>query len=71
MTFLRDDGTIQPIYPEPGKKGMPHYKVDYELVALVQGRNLRYEARYPVGSEGRVRQSGQISVAAAFLPGTE
>ncbi|KAJ5054792.1 uncharacterized protein L3040_001056 [Drepanopeziza brunnea f. sp. 'multigermtubi'] len=69
MTFLRDEGRIQPILPPPGPHGVAHYKVEYDLVAVVEGRNLRYEARYPSNS-GKVRGTGQVSIAAAFQPGT-
>jgi hypothetical protein len=70
MTFLRTEGRIQPISPEAGELGKRHYKVEFDLVMIVDGRNLRYEARYPMGEEGQVRQSGQVCIAAAFDPGT-
>jgi len=69
MTFLKTDGLISPMEPEDGEKGKRHYKVEYELVMIVDGRNLRYEVRYPAG--GAVQSKGQISIAAAFVPGTE
>ena len=68
MTFLKTDGLIHPVDPEEGLKGKRHYKVEYELVMIIDGRNLRYEARYPAG--GAVQNKGQISIAAAFVPGT-
>jgi len=68
MTWLRDKKIIKPQNPEPGKDGVPYFKVEYELAAIVEGRNLRYEARYPAG--GKVQKSQQISIAAAFRPGT-
>ncbi len=68
MTFLKTQHIIQPVDPEPGTKGKRHYKVQFELVMIINGRNLRYEARYPAG--GQVQESGQISIAAAFHPGT-
>ncbi|KAK6602224.1 hsp70 protein-like protein [Botrytis cinerea] len=70
MTFLRDKGIITPVYPEEGKDGKKHYRVEYELVAKVEGRALRYEARYPAGEGGKVRGHGQFSIAAAFREGT-
>ncbi|KAH6723782.1 hypothetical protein BKA61DRAFT_626706 [Leptodontidium sp. MPI-SDFR-AT-0119] len=74
MTFLRDEGKILPVLPVPDKDGVHqgklHYKVEYDLVAVVEGRNLRYEARYPANENGRVQKTGQFSIAAAFLPGT-
>ena len=71
MTFLKTEGHITPIVPEEGKRGTKHYKVEFELVMIVDGRNLRYEARYPIGDEGQVQQRGQICIAAAFVPGTK
>jgi hypothetical protein len=68
MTFLKTRGLIQPTYPEEGTKGKLHYKVEFELVMIIGGRNLRYESRYPAG--GEVRGEGQICIAAAFEPGT-
>jgi len=74
MTRLRDEGIILPIFPVPDEdremRGKVHYKVEYDLVAIVEGRNLRYEARYPANHLGQVQKTGQISIAAAFKPGT-
>ncbi|TGO49691.1 hypothetical protein BCON_0203g00020 [Botryotinia convoluta] len=70
MTFLRDKGIITPVYPEEGMGGKEHYRVEYELVAKVEGRALRYEARYPAGEGGKVRGEGKFSIAAAFREGT-
>lgn len=66
MTFLRDEGRIKPTLPTCGS-GKKHYKVEYELVAIIEGRNLRYEARFPPGR--KVRRRAQVSIAAAFQPG--
>ncbi|PVH73664.1 hypothetical protein DL98DRAFT_430923 [Cadophora sp. DSE1049] len=74
MTFLRDEGKILPMLPVPDDGGVPqgkvHYKVEYDLYAVIEGRNLRYEALYPANETGRVQKTGQISIAAAFRPGT-
>lgn len=83
MTFLRDEHKLTPIYPEEDEahhgyendkggeiKGKAHYEITYDLVVTVEGRNLRYEARYPAGSRGKVLKTGQISIASAFRPGT-
>jgi hypothetical protein len=67
MTFLREQGLIKPLSPLSGK-GKKHYRVEYDLVAFIEGRNLRYEARYPVGAKGQ--KTAQGSMAAAFQPGT-
>jgi hypothetical protein len=68
MTWLREQKIVKPIDPGPGCNGIRYYKVEYELVAIVEGRNLRYEARYPAG--GKMQESRQVSIAAAFRPGT-
>ncbi|KFZ03935.1 hypothetical protein V502_10543 [Pseudogymnoascus sp. VKM F-4520 (FW-2644)] len=69
MTFLKERNLIQPVEPEEGVRARRHYKVEYELVMIVNDRNLRWEARYPAG--GEVQGVGQISIAAAFVPGTK
>lgn len=71
MTFLKDQGHIHPVNPEPGlKSGSRHYRVDFDLVMKIEGRNIRFEARYPSGPEGQIQASGRFSIAAAFVPGT-
>ena len=69
MTFLRTEGRIQPTLPEDGS-GRKYYKVQFELVMIVDGRNLRYEARWPIGEGAQVQKKGQTCIAAAFVPGT-
>jgi hypothetical protein len=71
MTFLRTEGHIQPTIPKDGWPGKKHYKVEFELVMIVDGRNLRYEARWPIGEGSQVQQKGQTCIAAAFIPGTK
>jgi hypothetical protein len=78
MTFLRDEARIQPEGPsefseEPEKL---HWAVHFELVMIVEGRNLRYQARWPMekdlhaGQQPVIQIQGQICIAAAFQPGT-
>lgn len=71
MTFLKEDPTFKPVEPQPGKRGQIHYRVEFDLVIIVDGRNLRFEARYPRGEEGIARGERRISIAASFEPGTE
>jgi hypothetical protein len=71
MTFLKDDPDFHPVEPDPGGKGQLHYRVEFELVIKIDGRNLRFEARYPTGEDGVVMGARQISIAASFQPGTE
>ncbi|CZT52886.1 uncharacterized protein RSE6_14288 [Rhynchosporium secalis] len=74
MTFLRTENHIQPTMPAIDQygiqRGRPRYEITYDLVPIVEGRDLRYEARYPPGELGEVKKSGQISIAAAFEAGT-
>ncbi|KAF7593676.1 hypothetical protein BBP40_011086 [Aspergillus hancockii] len=44
MTYLKDKGHIVPIMPYGMKR---HYLVEFDLVVIVDGRNLQFEARYP------------------------
>jgi hypothetical protein len=77
MTFLKTERRLQPVGPYPdSKSGRRFYDVEFDLVIKVDGRNLKFEARWPRRKEGenalgQVQASGQIAIAAAFLPGTE
>jgi hypothetical protein len=83
MSFLRNEGFIQPVKPsefstfEGIKAQQPYWAVEFELVMVIDGRNLRYEARWPPSNEPaatihpqKVYAQGQICIAAAFKPGT-
>jgi hypothetical protein len=70
MTFLRDEGHIQLTHPEKGYMGKKHWKVQFQLVMIIEGRNLRYEARWPKGGASKVTGKGHVCIAAAFEPGT-
>ena len=81
MTFLRAQGLIQPELPSvfSTNRGsdVPYWAVSFDLVMIVDGRNLRYEARWPPSKEGEetsqdqvVHARGQTCIAAAFKPGT-
>jgi hypothetical protein len=68
MTRLVREGRIKPVEPEEGCTWKRHYKIEFELVMIVEGRNLRFEARWPAG--GNVVAENTVSIAAAFRPGT-
>jgi hypothetical protein len=81
MTFLKNEGHIEPvppsIYSTYSRDECLHYAVTFDLVMIVDGRNLRYEARWPPRKAGKqtsqqshVKAQGQICIAAAFKPGT-
>jgi len=78
MTFLKTEEHIQLRYPKDFN-GCGFYKVEFDLVMIVEGRNLKYEARWPQQKSikrnaalGRpqVWGSGQLNITAAFVPGT-
>jgi len=89
MTFLKTQGLIQPQPPSQWStyahsegdtytylRGT-HYAVIFDLVMIVNGRNLRYEVRWPsmgdvetFSQHPSVQAQGQINIAAAFKPGT-
>ena len=74
MTFLKTEGLLQPIMPNPGEnKAQPHYSVTFDIVIEIDGLNLYYEARWPSGEQGQELEGsqGQLSIASAFDPGTE
>lgn len=70
MSFLVKENHIQLIKADPNLEVKAHYKIEFELAMIINGRNLRYEARWPRGGGGHVHGSGQICIAAAFQPGT-
>ena len=86
MTFLRNEGYLDVTYKDQdtGKPTKPNFRVVYDLVPIVEGRNLRCEVRWPPKSdEGdtkkRKRPShrtikvigpGQPSTDPASKPGT-
>jgi hypothetical protein len=67
FTPLVRSGKIRLTNPDEGYEGAPHYKIEFELVMIINGRNLRFEARWG----GEVQCSTQICIAAAFKPGTD
>jgi hypothetical protein len=68
LTFLKDLHLIKAQASTEGK--MPYWKITATLVIVVDGRNLRYEVRWP-GEDGQIQGVGQTCIAAAFVPGTE
>lgn len=89
MTFLKTDGHLEKFKSEVSAKH--YYRVEFDLVIIIQGRDLTFEARWPkkkkraipgqreeeredFGEEfgpPKARGNGQISIAAAFEPGTQ
>jgi hypothetical protein len=69
MEPLVKGGKIPLTVPEDVYMGKPHYKIEFELIMIINGRNLTFEARWPKG--GAVQGSTQLCIAAAFRPGTD
>jgi hypothetical protein len=82
MTFLLTEGLI---FPEPvsetsafAGKRKEVYVVEFDLVVIVDGRNLVYEALWPALKDGedpalveqQVCKTGRTCIAATFKPGT-
>ncbi|KAL5355362.1 hypothetical protein BJX96DRAFT_48015 [Aspergillus floccosus] len=63
MTYLKTAGLIQRTRVR-GRR--PYYLIEFNLVIIVDGRNLTFEVRHRYGPES-VQERGQISIAAAFL----
>ncbi|KAH7067280.1 hypothetical protein BKA63DRAFT_521873 [Paraphoma chrysanthemicola] len=80
MSFLRDQGRITPQWPSETSSyygtQKKHWEVHYEVALIVEGRSIRFEARYPVkaelseGQEQIVLAMKLVGIAAAFQPGT-
>lgn len=83
MTFLKEQNLIQPervsisnMYPDRNKL---YWAVHFDLVLIIDGRNLRYEVRWPSlteeqkaeGEQQVTKKEGQVCIAAAFHPGTK
>lgn len=70
MTFLREEGKILPIFPVADHdgviRGKPHYRVEHDLVPIVKGRNLRYEARYLANQFGKCRSPDRSALLRPF-----
>ncbi|KUJ10103.1 uncharacterized protein LY89DRAFT_596948 [Mollisia scopiformis] len=72
FTKLRNQGKIRPKGAGRGQKGKgkARYEITYDLILLVDGRNLKIEVRYPSGQYGKIVKVAQICIAASFKPGT-
>lgn len=74
LSYLRDQGRIQPVSPRSNDdgvvRGKMHWEIKYDVVFVVEGRNLSYDLVFPSGPGGKVLKTGKISIASAFFPGT-
>lgn len=48
-----------------------HYKIEFDLIMIGNGRNLRFEARWQSHGGSKGAAHTDISITAAFTPGTE
>ncbi|OBT41085.1 hypothetical protein VE00_09322 [Pseudogymnoascus sp. WSF 3629] len=69
MTYLVTEGLIHPIEPE-GINTRRHYKIEFDLIMIVNGVNLRFEACWQRNGRSEGVHT-DISIAAAFTPGTK
>ncbi|KAJ9133270.1 Hsp70 family protein-like protein [Pleurostoma richardsiae] len=67
FTFLREQGLIQPVEPEPGTKGKRHYKVNYDILIRIVDRDLKCYAIY----DNEVVKQCRINIASAFRAGVK
>ena len=78
LTRLRDEGRIEPQQPSGAyaHSQKRYWEVHYEVALIVEGRSIRFEARYPVedalrpGEQQEVLGVKLVGIAAAFVPGT-
>jgi hypothetical protein len=80
LTFLKEQNLIQPqlpsIYSTHVGSRKQHWVTHYEVAMVVQGRSIRFEARWPVKRDLKPGQSQAVlamklvGIAAAFQPGT-
>lgn len=80
LTFLKDEGLIEPKKPDPLRNfaaaQKPYWEPHYEIALIVEGRSIRFEARWPVkealapGQNQRVLDTKLVGIASAFKPGT-
>lgn len=72
MDHLKAQNKLRSVFPKPDlagvSRGKPHYEIEFDIFPIAEGRNLRYEARDP--DTGDILGQGQVSIAAAFKPGT-
>lgn len=80
LTYLKDEGRIK--LQEPSEfsthagSEKRYWEVHYEVVLIVEGRSIRFQARYPVsgnlrpGEKQKTVGTKLVGIAAAFAPGT-
>jgi hypothetical protein len=76
LTDYRDEFPVEPKWEAgPRAKVSSHVRVvEFDLVIIIEGRQLKYEARWPAGTtrpeDVRVRKRQYVSLAPSFAPGT-
>ena len=80
VTGLRDQGRLQLQAPSEfsthAGSEKTYWEVHYEIALVVEGRSIRFEARFPVkshlrpGEEQTPLGTKLVGIAAAFAPGT-
>ncbi|KAF2181387.1 Hsp70 family protein-like protein [Zopfia rhizophila CBS 207.26] len=80
LTFLKDERLIEPqlpsVFSTHSSLQEKHWEAHYEVAMIVEGRSIRFEARWPLkdnlkqGQKQRVLAMKLVGIAAAFQPGT-
>jgi hypothetical protein len=80
LTFLIDEGKIEPQFPDDysthAGSNKKHWEAHYELIMTVEGRSIRFEAKWPArkhlqpGESQRNLGATLVGIAASFQPGT-
>lgn len=65
LTDLKTKGIVKP----RGSGKRRHYFIEYDIVAVVDGPNLRFEAHYPQGARNKasIKEKASICIAAGFV----
>jgi hypothetical protein len=80
LTFLIEEGLTEPHLPTPSntyaRSRRKHWEAHYELLFIVEGRSMRFEARWPAkknlpqGRKQKVLVTNLVEIASSFPPVT-
>lgn len=66
FSFLRDENVIEPV---TNSRGVKRYHIEYELVLVADGRNMKALICFPRGTESCYGYEN-LNLAFAYSPGT-
>ncbi|KIX02790.1 uncharacterized protein Z518_08732 [Rhinocladiella mackenziei CBS 650.93] len=68
--IMRTENPIRPVTHRNSEgEAYTFYEIEFDLCLIIEGRNLRFEARSPEDPD-KVNASTSFSIAASFVPGT-